>query len=121
MIGGVVLLVLGILGYILPDGRLLGDSLYFDNAENVAHTILGIIAIIAAMALGESSMKWLTVIVGVVALYFGIAGFLVSANAAPNWYGITNLELLDNVLHLVVAAWAFLAAFKKDDDQVTAM
>jgi len=109
MWGGVVLLVLGVLGFILPNGELLGKSLYFDNAENWAHTVLGIVAIIASYALGASAQRTLTGIVGIVALFFGIWGFVVGGRAAPNTFGVTNLEFLDNIVHLAVAAWAYLS------------
>lgn len=109
MWGGVVLLVLGVLGFILPNGELLGKRLYFDNAENWAHTLLGIVAIIASYALGASAQRTLTGIVGIVALFFGVWGFVVGSRAAPNTFGVTNLELLDNIVHLAVAVWAYLS------------
>lgn len=110
-IGGVILLALGIIGYLVPN--LLGDLLWFDQSENVAHTVLGIVALVLApLPIGDLK-KWVVVLVGLVALYFGIAGFLVSANSAPNYYGITNFEMLDNVVHLVVGVWALMAAFGK--------
>lgn len=111
-VGGVILLALGILGYLVPN--VLGDLLYFDAAENVAHTVLGIVALVLApLPLGDLK-KWIVVIVGLVALYFGIAGFLMAGNPPPNFYGITNLENpLDNVVHVVVGIWALLAAFSK--------
>jgi hypothetical protein len=48
--------------------------------------------------------------VGLIALFFGVYGFIANGAAPTNTFGITNLELGDNLLHLVVAAWAFLAA-----------
>ena len=110
-VGGVILLLLGIVGFLLPD--LLGSTLYFDQSENIAHTVLGVVALVLApLALGDLK-KWIVVLVGLIALYFGVAGFLVSENPAPNWYGVTNLEMLDNVLHLVIGVWALVAAFGK--------
>jgi len=109
MWGGVVLLVLGVLGFILPNGELLGKSLYFDSGENWAHTVLGIVAIVASYTLGASTQRTLTGIVGVVALFFGVWGFVVTSRTAPNFYGYTNLEFLDNIVHLAVAAWAYLS------------
>ena len=113
-VGGIVLLVLGILGFILPGGRVLGDAFYLDFAENVAHTVLGIVALIAAYAISQGAQKGLVLIVGIVALVFAVWGFLVAGNAAPNWYGIANLENpLDNLLHLAVGIWAVWAASRK--------
>lgn len=107
MWGGVTLLALGVIGFIAPN--LLDKTLYFDSAENYAHTILGIVAIAAAYVLTASTQRTLVGIVGIVALFFGIWGFVVSGRAAPNFYGVTNLEFLDNIVHLVVAVWAYLA------------
>jgi len=103
MLGGVVLLILGVLGFILPKGELIGRTLWFDNAENYAHTVLGIVAIIASYALGASAQRTLTGIVGVVALFFGVWGFF-----RPTFDG-ANLETLDNIIHLAVAVWAYLS------------
>jgi len=105
------LLVLGVLGFILPGGQLLGDQLFFDGAENIAHTILGIVALIAAYVLSVQLQKWLVIVVGVVALITTVAGFIVVGAANPN-LGVTNLEVLDDILHLVVGVWALWAALR---------
>jgi len=48
-----------------------------------------------------------------VALFFAVYGFLVGGNPAPNTFGISNLESpLDDLLHLVVGAWALYAAWR---------
>ena len=109
---GVILVLLGIIGFVLPN--IGGDFLYFDAAENWAHLVLGVVALVLApMPLGDLK-KWIVVLVGLVALFFGIAGFMVSGNPSPNFYGITNLENpTDNLLHVVVGIWALMAAFKK--------
>ena len=113
-IGGIVLLVLGILGFLLPEGKLLGDAFYLDFAENAAHTVLGIVALLAAYAIPMNAQRALVWVVGAVALLFAVWGFMVAGNEAPNWYGITNLENpLDNLLHLAVAIWAIWAASQK--------
>jgi hypothetical protein len=41
----------------------------------------------------------------------GVWGFVVGSNPEPNYYGITNLEMLDNIVHLVIGVWALWAAF----------
>jgi len=47
-------------------------------------------------------------IVGIIALFFAIYGFVQSGAAEPNTFGLANLENpSDNLLHIVVAAWAF--------------
>ena len=114
-VGGIVLIVLGVLGYLLPEGRLLGDSFYLDNAENIAHLVLGVVALVAVYTVPESAQRGLVWVVGLVALLFAVWGFMVAGEPAPNWYGIANLENpLDNLLHLVVAVWAIWAAARKN-------
>ena len=115
MTGGAVLTLLGLLGFvILKDPTL--TFFWLDNSENIAHLVLGVVALAAVYVPGlnttlEPYYRWIVVLVGLIALFFGVYGFLVASSATPNTFGLTNLELGDNLLHLVVAAWAFLAAF----------
>jgi hypothetical protein len=121
LIGGIVLLALGIVGFlgVFNDTK---SAFYLDQGENVAHTGLGIIAIAASFLLTDASLqKWLVVVVGIVALFFGVYGFLVAGNAPPNTFGISNLESpADDVLHLVVGVWALAAAFMPRGQMATA-
>jgi putative Ca2+/H+ antiporter (TMEM165/GDT1 family) len=114
--GGVVLLLLGIVGFLGIFTKTAYPSFYLDSAENVAHVGLGVIALAGVYLPGLNSMlkpyyRWIVILVGVIALFFGVYGFVVSGNAAPNTFGLSNLETADNLLHLVVAAWAFASAY----------
>ena len=112
MWGGVILIILAVVGFIFP--RIGGGYLYFDAAENWTHLILGIVAVAASSWLPMGAQKGLAVVVGIVALYFALAGFLVAGRPAPNYFGVTNLENpLDNLVHLVVGIWALWAAYAK--------
>ena len=120
MTGGIVLLVLGLLGFVIlngsPQQSLLGSFFWLDTSENIAHVALGVVALAALYVPGLNSAlepyyKWIVILVGLIALFFGVYGFLVASAAQPNTFGLTNLELGDNLLHLIVAAWAFLAAY----------
>ncbi len=112
-IGGAVLLLLGIVGYlgVFSDTK---SAFYLDTGENVAHTVLGIVALAAAYFLKDANLqKWLVAVVGVTALFFGVYGFMVAGNTPPNTFGVSNLESpADDVLHLVVGVWALVAAFR---------
>jgi hypothetical protein len=117
MVGGAVLTVLGLLGFFVLNNPAL-SFFWLDRSENIAHIVLGLVALAAVYVPGLKDTlapyyKWIVVLVGVIALFFGVYGFLVPAGsqAVPNTFGLANLELGDNLLHLVVAAWAFLAAF----------
>lgn len=109
-IGGAVLVVFAVLGFFLNDPST-SPYLWFDNAENWAHLVLGVVALLLSGSWAPADLqKWVTVVVGVVALYFAVAGFAVAGNPEPNWYGITNLEYpLDDLVHLVVGVWAIWA------------
>ena len=116
-IGGAVLLALGILGFILwyATGQAENDVFYLDNGENVAHVVLGVVALALARVLpANGSLQRLVVaVVGIVALFFGIYGFTVAGEAHPNTFELANLENpLDNLLHLVVGAWGVMAAVR---------
>ena len=116
MVGGAVLTVLGLIGFFVLNNPSL-SFFWLDNSENIAHVALGLVALAAVYVPGlkdtlEPYYKWIVVLVGVIALFFGVYGFLVAGDATGrNTFGLANLELGDNLLHLVVAAWAFLAAF----------
>ena len=112
LIGGIVLLALGIVGFlgVFNDTK---SAFYLDQGENVAHTGLGIIAIAAAFLISDAMLqKWLVAVVGITALFFAVYGFMVAGNTPPNTFGVSNLESpADDILHLVVGIWALAAAF----------
>ena len=124
LLGGIILVVLGVSGLTVlgptPEASLLGDFNWLDQGENVAHLLFGVVALGAYFMLKDAMLtKWLVALVGVVALVATVAGFLNGSAAVPN-VGFTNLEMSDNVLHLVVALWAFAAAFMGSKAQATA-
>ena len=118
MIGGAVLVALGVLGFIVWSAGILKENsvFYLDNGENVAHVVLGVVALVAASVLKgqEKLLKPLVILVGIVSLFFGVYGFVVAGNVSPNVWGVANLENpLDNLLHLVVGVWALASALVK--------
>ena len=104
--GGIILLLLGILGFV---NFRLGDALVFDRYENWAHTILGIVALLAAYRASESTQRTLTGIVGVVAIVVGVWGFFRAGSPSPNFFGANLENPIDNLLHVVVGIWAYLS------------
>ena len=112
--GGIVLLVLGIIGFFgLP-----GQSFFaLTTGENIAHVALGIVGLAAGYGTSNVALhRLLTVVVFATALIFGLWGFVLMAGgvftppatfASPNFYGLANLENpADNLLHLFVAVWS---------------
>jgi hypothetical protein len=117
-VGGAILLVLGIVGY-LGVFSAEGSVFWLDSGENIVHTVLGIVALAAVFVPGLNSAlepyyKPIVILVGVISSFFGIYGFLVASQPVPNTFGVANLESpVDNLLHLVVGAWALYAALRK--------
>lgn len=107
--GGIVLVAVGILGFGFtgptPDDSIFGNLWVFTPAENWVHIILGVVALAAAFALKSASQQQMLVnVVGVVALLFAIIGFF------PSFLGAYLQNPMDNLLHIIVAIWAFWAA-----------
>ncbi len=113
LIGGIVLIVVGILGFAgvigdTAEDSIFGSAWWFDNAENWAHLVLGIVAVIAAYALPASGQKTLAMILGVVGLLIG----LYSLFGYSMLLGANLQNPADSLLHLVVGAWALWASKK---------
>jgi uncharacterized membrane protein HdeD (DUF308 family) len=111
MIGGVILLLVGIVGFFgiigpTPDQSIFGDAWYFDNGENWAHTILGVVALILAFASSGSTQKWVVVLLGVIGIVVGVYSIFNS-----NFLGSALQNPADTLLHIVIGIWALLAAF----------
>jgi uncharacterized membrane protein len=116
--GGAILLLLGIVGYLGIFSQSSVPAFYLDSGENIAHTFLGIVALAIVFVPGLNAMfapyyRWIVILLGIVALFFAVYGFYVGGNAAPNTFGVANLESpADDILHLVVGAWALWAAWR---------
>lgn len=117
-VGGAVLLVLGIVGYIGVFNNVSWFNL--DAGENLAHSALGIVALAVGFFVTDARTKWwLVVIVGVSGLIIGVLGFFLANGdfmaghfAHPNFLGLANLESpADNLLHLIVGIVALLVVF----------
>lgn len=108
--GGGLLLLLTVLGYMgvlgpTPDRSLFGESLWFDGPQNMIHLVLGVLALAGAYVLSADMRRNLTLVFAVVALIFALYGFFSDGLL----FG-ANLETpLDDIIHLVFAAWAFMS------------
>lgn len=113
-VGGIILLVVGIVGYFgiigpTPESSIFGEAWWFDNAENVAHTVLGLVALAAAYGLKDAgTLKNLVMVLGIVGILVGLYGFI-----SPGFLGANLENPADNILHLVVGAWALAASMMK--------
>lgn len=115
-IGGGVLILVGLLGFLgvigpTPLKSIFGGSWWFDNAENWAHLVLGIVGVLAAFVLPAVYQKWLVVILGVVGVLVG----LYSAFGSVNFLGANLENPADTLLHIIVGAWALWAGLRKEE------
>lgn len=115
MVGGVVLVLVGILGFVgvigpTPEKSIFGSHWYFDNIENWVHIVLGVIALAAAYLVQEAWQRWLVLLVGAIALFFGILNFFLPSTR-PN-ISTANLESpADTILHIVIGIWAIASVW----------
>ncbi len=119
-IGGIILVLVAILGYAgiigpTSDSSIFGSYWWFDSAENIAHLVLGIVALIAAYALPAGAQKALTMIVGIVGILVGLYSILGEAMLL----GATLQNPMDTILHLVVGVWALWASMRSSDEVAT--
>ena len=113
-LGGIVLVLVAILGFVgvigpTPEKSIFGPSWWFDNPENWAHLVLGVVAFIAAFAIPMNLQKSLVALVGVLGVVVG----LYSLSIGESFLGANLENPADTLLHLAVGAWALLAAWKK--------
>lgn len=118
IVGGAVLVLVGILGFVGPIGptasaSIFGNFWWFDVYENWAHLVLGIVALIASVLLSSMLQKYLVVIVGIVGLFFGVYSLVLSSNGAADFYGAMLQNPADTALHFIVGIWALWAALRK--------
>ncbi len=121
-IGGVVLVIVGILGFVgvigpTSERSIFGSAWWFDNAENWAHLVLGIVGLIAAYTLPANAQKGLVVILGVVGVLVG----LYSLFGYANFLGANLENPLDSLLHLAIGAWALWAAWRRAPQMASPM
>lgn len=113
LIGGIVLVLVGILGFVgiigpTPDESIFGSAWWFDNGENWAHLVIGIVGLIAVYALGAGTQRPLVMILGIIGVLAGLYSLLVSTS----FLGVNLENPADTLLHLVVGAWALWASWK---------
>ena len=111
-IGGVVLVLVGVLGWFLtgptPETSIFGAAWWFDNAENWTYLILGVVALLLAFKGSVSVQKTVTMLIGILLLLVGAYSLM-----GERMLGAATLQNpADTILHLVVGIWAVWSAYK---------
>lgn len=115
--GGVVLIVLGLVGFTGVTNSF--QPFFLTAGENIAHVVLGIVGLAVAYGIKDPRVhRGLVAVLAITGFAFGIWGFLLPSGMLPealtngNFYGLADLENpLDNALHIVVGIWATVAYF----------
>lgn len=107
VIFGIIFIGIGILGFLpsFTTDNMLFDIFEVNSMHNIVHIITGVIAIMAATRL--SYTKLFFQIFGVIYAIVAIVGFWRSGDI----FGIMQVNLADNLLHLVVAAISLYVGF----------
>lgn len=101
--------LLGIIMSIANDGAFISGFLEFDWGHNIVHVVLAAAAFIFGFApVSPAIAKTFAIVFGFVYLALGVLGFFVSD------LGILQLELGENLVHILIAAWALTAGFLAD-------
>ncbi|MDR7555412.1 MAG: hypothetical protein QN157_07375 [Armatimonadota bacterium] len=100
---GVILIVLGILGFLIPGGFL---TLTFTTTHNLVHLVSGVI--LAYLGFTDKSVKTGAQVFGVIYTLVGLLGFVSAGTLAA--LGITTGTLY-NLIHLVLGVVGLWAGF----------
>lgn len=116
--GGIILVVIGILGFIgvvgpTAERSIFGAPWYFDNAENWAHLVLGVVALILAYAAGANVQRPIVMLLGIIGVVIGLYSLFAPITAGRAFLGAQLQNPLDSLLHIVVGLWALMAFRKK--------
>lgn len=107
LVVGVVLLLVGIVGFFVGEGTLLG--LGFTMQHNVIHLLTGAIGMWAGMSKSANAPRMFALIFGAIYTIVAIAGF---ALGGEDLYGIPlKLNAAYNLIHLIIGVLGLLAGF----------
>jgi hypothetical protein len=107
MWGGIILLVLGVLGFVISGNTLFG--LNSDPVEDIIHVVAGLILVYFGFRGTDAQAATWAMVFGVIFLVVGVIGFI--PGTFKTIFGLlpTGLNVLDNIVHLiygVVGVWA---------------
>ena len=123
---GMLLVAAAILGYFglgpSANASALGNYLYFDTNQSIIHLMLGLIALAAARFDNETLHRYVTAILGIIAITVTAYSFYRVSAPTPNLF-LANIETpWESLLYLAFGLWALWVVlmppgpvFVKDD------
>jgi hypothetical protein len=113
---GVILVLLGLLGFI--SNPLIGANALFaaDGVHNLIHIVLGAVLLIVAVWSSMDSVLWLK-IVGAVVFLLGLIGIFTVPSEGGMLIGIAYTNSASNWLHLIAGIVIFIAGIYGTDDR----
>ena len=112
--GGAILVLVGLLGMFgiligpTPEQSIFGSAWWFDNAENWAHLVLGVVGIAAAFVFPAGLQRMLVLLLGIVGILVAVYNVFSTSLLGANLESPADL-----ILHAVVGAWALYAYTRK--------
>jgi uncharacterized membrane protein YuzA (DUF378 family) len=113
-IGGGLFLLLGLFGFVAPNT--LDGMLQLSDQQNIVHVVLGLASLVLGFVPWAGLEKrWAALIIALIALFFGLMGFVWSENPF-NALGMTDFEdPLDNILYIIIGIWGIATMFTKKE------
>ncbi len=118
LVFGAVLLLVGVLGFVpafTPNGNLLG-LFAVNGIHNWVHILTGIVGLAAGMGSVQSAKMYFQVF-GVVYALVAVLGLFMGDGLL---LGLVEINMSDNLLHIVIAAVALYLGFGTRADKVEA-
>jgi hypothetical protein len=118
---GTVFLLVGILGFVIPN---LGGA-HFSVAHNLVHIISGAVALWLGLKGSPQAAKTFCIVFGAVYLLLGVAGFVAGADASPSTGiphgndtkmlkvipGQLELGTMDHIIHVLMGGIFLIGGF----------
>lgn len=107
---GIILITAAILGFFglgpSANASALGGGLYFDNNQSIIHLVLGLIALVGVRFDFEPLHRYLTAILGIIAISVTAYSFYRVGAPTPNLF-VANIETpWESLLYLGFGLWA---------------
>lgn len=107
-ITGIALAAVALLGIVMElaaDGSFIPGFLEFDWTHDIVHVVLAAVALFVGFGASPAFARTYAKLFGVVYLALGVVGFFVADLV------ILQLELGENLVHLLIGAWGVAAGF----------